>query len=63
MPSSEQCIEAEGQVAEWAVEALVKEGHPERSARMLVDRMSYEERIEYAEKTHGKIYRGAYSPY
>jgi hypothetical protein len=63
MPSSEECIEAQANVKKWAIEALVKEGHPEHSAQMIVDRMSYDEQVELAEKIHGKIYRGAYSPY
>lgn len=63
MPSSEECFEAQAEVRKWAVEALVKEGHPKQSAEMIVSRMDYAEQVEWAEKVHGKIYRGPYSPY
>ena len=63
MPSSEDCIDARNRVKEWAVQALIKEGHPERSAEMIVERMPYDEQVRYAEKVNGPIYRGPYSPY
>lgn len=63
MPSSEECFEAQAQVKNWAVEALIREGHPKQSAEMITSRMSYDEQVEWAEKVHGKIYRGPYSPY
>ena len=63
MPSSEEIYEAKAQVREWAIEALMKDGHPRKSAEMIADRMNYDERIKYAEKVHGPIYRGAYSPF
>ena len=63
MPSSEECAEAQGNVRQWAKEALVRAGHAANSAEMIVQRMSYDEQVEWAEKVHGKIYRGAYSPY
>lgn len=63
MPSSEDCIEAHSQVKEWAVEQMVKEGHSRFSAEEIVKRMSYDEQVNKAEKVHGPIYRGPYSPY
>lgn len=59
MPSSEDCLEARQQVWEWAVEQLVLEGHPKHSAEEIVKHMSYESRVEKAEKLRGPIYRGA----
>lgn len=63
MPSSEDCIDARNQVKEWAIQALVKEGHALHSAKEIVKYMSYEMQIEKAEQIRGKIYRGPYSPY
>ena len=63
MPSSEECWEAQAQVRQWAIEALMKEGHARMSAELIVKLMPYEEQIQWAEKVHGKIYRGPYSPY
>ena len=64
MPSSEECYEAQSSVKKWAKQALIlMGGHHEDSAEMIVNRMNYNEQIEWAEKVHGPIYRGAYSPY
>jgi hypothetical protein len=63
MPRIEECIEAQGNVRKWAIQALVQSGHSLQSAELLMKYMPYEEQIVWAEKVHGKIYRGAYSPY
>lgn len=63
MPSSEDMLDAQFQVSEWAVQQMIKEGHAEHSARAIVQRMGYNERMEYAQKLRGPIYRGPYSPY
>lgn len=64
MPSSEDCINAESEVQELAIEQLQIEGHPLASATEIVRHMSYDERINAAERKLGRrIYRGAYSPY
>ncbi len=63
MPSSEDCISAQQQVREWAIAAMIEEGHLPHSAKAIVERMSYDEQVEKAEKVAGPIYRGAYSPY
>ncbi len=64
MPSSEECINARLEVKNNAIKALIKYGkHQPHSAKMIADRMNYDEQIEWAEKIMGKIYRGPYSPY
>jgi hypothetical protein len=63
MPSSEDCIEAQNNVKQWAKEALIKEGHAPHSAEAIVSRMCYDEQVKHAEKIQGPIYRGPYSPY
>jgi hypothetical protein len=63
MPSSDEICEARTQVKQWAIEALINEGHPEHSAKAMVEIMNYDQRLAYAEKVCGSIYKGAYSPY
>jgi hypothetical protein len=64
MPSSEDCMAARSEVYNQAVLQLIKEGHQRKSAEMIAQRMSYDEKVQYAEKYRGKkIYRGPYSPY
>ena len=50
MPSSEDCINAQNEIRELAIQQLVKEGHPQKSAEMIVKNMRYDEQIRLAEK-------------
>jgi hypothetical protein len=63
MPSSEEIIDAQNEIKQLAIQALVNEGHPRRSAEVIVQYMQYDQQISYAEKIKGPIYRGPYSPY
>ncbi len=64
MPSTEECIKAQAQVKEWAIQQLIKEGHNRFSAEEIVKHMDYNKQISKAENLLGNsIYRGPYSPY
>lgn len=64
MPSAEECAQARNNVHEWALKQLVKQGHPQKSAKMIVAHMPYDEQIKLAEQWRGEsIYLGPYSPY
>lgn len=63
MPNTNEIVSSRKQVKEWAIDALMLEGTPKDVAIKLVEGMDYEQRIQWAEKVNGPIYRGAYSPF
>ncbi len=55
----EEVIEAHKEVRERAIEHFVKEGHPRRSAEVIVSYMTYKQQAELVGQETGR----PYSPY